>query len=1175
MNMLKRKLLAVLLMLAILVGMLPAGVLAAETYTDVSLNFRDASNGFIFDAQTTANLKTQYGTWKNLNLTVQCWYSNASGENAFASEPENVQARLNVDDNGRLRLYDGKEEKGVKLVIPAGSIVTPADTAGSSVKLRITNEIVLEREPTCWGTNAGWLAQAQQLEPKSIKLGFSRTDTNGNWIFTHNILGLSEGWYRTNAVVDGVETQVMMEYTGIRLYIYANTFRTDNQAEIKTPYNSFVIPQGANMIPVTSFEQSSMVAGAQPYQVTTQLQVVNTDGTWKVGDNYQVTALTYEQGKVTGQYSTVRGAVASAQGTDQYVKLVGNSEETVYISKDLHLDLNGYDLKKAVVSKNATLYAMDTATDGYNSDVGHGTIGTITGSYATTHRTNTDGTYKRYLAVTGDDGISFHRFYIGVTDMNVDTGCAGVGYTLTVAGDNEVLAALVAGDSFGIQIAAKDENGNQVLGFQRTLSGEVSQLQEGINTKKLVLSNVLTENGQENAVRGKYIICAEAYLNFGTETVSSSAEERSVQQMIERLNTFFDGFTAEQKYAVKAMLIRCGIDKLGWDTDKILNWNYVSPIYLIQGGTSSYRIVVSDNADDNEIMAAQELQNYIKRSTGVTLEIATESKAVAGGKYIYIGATKAADRAGVAPAFEQTQYNGFRMARIGSDLYLRGYSSIGTRNAVYEFLNRYFNFDYYALDELYIAPKEDVTLWALDEVVNPSFDWRTANYGWAVWDEYTAARMRVNQGPEMYINGWDCHYSYDIVSPTVYDYTSAEYKDWFAPRVVGPEGGPYEPVQLCYSNEEMHETYIANLLKIIEKSNQPYIILGQEDHPWWCECTNCKAWETKYGTDAAVMISFVNKVQAAVDAWFAENRPGEKPTMCLMFAYYETVVPPVNWNSQTEKWEPVDETMVLNPNSGIMFAPIDMECDMPFADYDSTDKTNPYGQLLGWKACTDNIFAWTYSQDFNQYFLPYNTFDTVQENYQLLLDNGCVSILDQTQSNSRGYMTGWNIAKAYLLSKIQWDNTQNSEDVLKHFFNQYYGSASNVMYSLFRDEMNWLNYVYSDLGAEGGIYEDILQEQYWPEDLLQSYLDRIDKAYAAIAPIAQTDSERYALLYSRIEAESIQFRYLMIQLYPEHYDEQTLYAEKTAVRSVCEKLSITHYSQYDSLDNLWKDWGID
>lgn len=600
-----------------------------------------------------------------------------------------------------------------------------------------------------------------------------------------------------------------------------------------------------------------------------------------------------------------------------------------------------------------------------------------------------------------------------------------------------------------------------------------------------------------------------------------------------------------------------------------------SQVVFLSEGSSEYKIVQPENADENEQFAATDLQYFIEQASGVKLEIVTESADLAEGKYIFVGATKAADAAGVKPTYEQTQYNGFEMVLKDDDLYLRGYSSIGTRNSIYEFLDYLFDYDFYAPDEIYVADVKTANMPAFNLVVNPSFDWRTANYGWAVWDSTTGHRMRMNNGEEIYVNGWNCHFCYDIIDPTVYDYTSEEYKDWYSPLICGPDGGPYEPAQLCYSrNPEMEKTYIENLLKIIAESDQRVVILGQADHPWWCECDSCQAWEDKYGTDAAVTIPFLNRVQAAVDAWFAENRPGEQPTMCLLFAYYETVIPPTKWNEDTQAWEPIDETMIINPNSGIMFAPIGMECDVAFSDYDPSDNTNPLGQLLGWGALTDNIYSWTYSQIFEDYFLMFNTFETVQKNNQALIDSGSICILDQTQSNAEGYITGWNMAKSYLLSKLQWNNSLNQEELLQEFFQHYYEDAADVMYDIFMEQRLWMNHVYNDLGANGTIYEDMISQTYWPYNWLENILRRFEDAYVALEPLRERDPERYALIHDRIVLETLQFRYIKLSLYYAEYDERELLNTRQAFRYDCERLGVERFQEHVYVKDLWREWGI-
>ena len=116
-----------------------------------------------------------------------------------------------------------------------------------------------------------------------------------------------------------------------------------------------------------------------------------------------------------------------------------------------------------------------------------------------------------------------------------------------------------------------------------------------------------------------------------------------------------------------------------------------SKIDFIKDGTSDYVIVYPANATKNEIFAANELQYFIHGASGAKLSIVEETDDLETGKYIFVGATMAADVAKVTPTYEELKYNGFAIKQIDDDVYLRGFSDVGTRNAVYEFL-------YYAFD---------------------------------------------------------------------------------------------------------------------------------------------------------------------------------------------------------------------------------------------------------------------------------------------------------------------------------------------------------------------------------------------------------------------------------------------------------------------------------------------
>ena len=178
-----------------------------ETYTDVELTFKNASSGYMFTTENSANLLATYGAWKKLNVTVQEQYGN-SGAEAEAAELKELEVFFNLDDSGNLCLFGAHEFKAVKLVIPAGTIITPAD---NSTKLRITNEIVLVRDASNYGTTNGWAVKSETTEEEppaeetytDIVLTFK--NASSGYTFTAedsaNLLATYGAWKKLNVTV--------------------------------------------------------------------------------------------------------------------------------------------------------------------------------------------------------------------------------------------------------------------------------------------------------------------------------------------------------------------------------------------------------------------------------------------------------------------------------------------------------------------------------------------------------------------------------------------------------------------------------------------------------------------------------------------------------------------------------------------------------------------------------------------------------------------------------------------------------------------------------------------------------------------------------------------------------------------------------------------------------------
>lgn len=595
---------------------------------------------------------------------------------------------------------------------------------------------------------------------------------------------------------------------------------------------------------------------------------------------------------------------------------------------------------------------------------------------------------------------------------------------------------------------------------------------------------------------------------------------------------------------------------------------------FIKDGTCDYQIVCPAEPTDNETFAAEELQYFIEGATQVKLPVVNESDNLGEGKYLFVGATKAAEEAGVNPTYDEVKYNGFVLKQIDDDVYLRGYSDIGTRNSVYEFLGYAFNYEYYAADEIRLDETKNAKLLAYDEIVTPDFDWRMSSLGESIFNPTIGYRMRTNPGDEIFTTGLLVHNSFAIIDPSEYGWKSEKYQEWYS-DVTWVKENVEVPCQLCYSNEEMRQEYVKNLIGLIEKSSATSMILGMEDNLEWCTCEACSAAKEKYGTDAAVMVHFINKVQADVDVWFDANRPGETPTKLVMFAYYKTVSPPAKYNEAKDAWEPIDDSVIVNDHSAVMFAPIQAEYDIPFTATDKKSVADPYGQVLGWASVSKNLYSWVYTLLPQSGLLYFDTLEVMQDNLKFMLENGTIMIYDQSDSYQENRNTGFARLKGYVMSKLQWDTSLNMQELMDDFFVNYFEDASDTMEELYTQEREWLTHIYADTDASGKIGEDLVNDKYWSHNQLQSYLALINQAYADIEPLREKNPERYAVLYDRILTESLQFRYLDLQLFFTEYGEAKLLDARNEFKNDFERLGLISYREGEKIGTLWDDWGLD
>ncbi len=229
------------------------------------------------------------------------------------------------------------------------------------------------------------------------------------------------------------------------------------------------------------------------------------------------------------------------------------------VSKSIFLDLNGKNMTNVVIPAGVTVSGMDSTTDDYDCTDGYGTLsGTIEGQIA--HNIKTTDTRKRYLAIYEDGAYSFHRFYLGVTHMNLKPGVTGVGYKALFCGDSMV-AERISAYGYNLWLEGNDKTVRGSKDGAAFVSGQ---------TLTLRLQNFDVANYGTAAVNANVFIT----FNNGTSvtTVTSTQYSYTLKDLVEQINGLVDSFTNTQMSALKAMCENNEAAMSGWDIANILNW---------------------------------------------------------------------------------------------------------------------------------------------------------------------------------------------------------------------------------------------------------------------------------------------------------------------------------------------------------------------------------------------------------------------------------------------------------------------------------------------------------------------------------------------------------------------------------------------------------------------------
>lgn len=580
--------------------------------------------------------------------------------------------------------------------------------------------------------------------------------------------------------------------------------------------------------------------------------------------------------------------------------------------------------------------------------------------------------------------------------------------------------------------------------------------------------------------------------------------------------------------------------------------------YLVKDGKSDYKIVYPADASQKVAFAVSELQNFFREATGVNLSAINDSGITysADAKIISVGPTSLMEQASVSYDYENYRERGFMLKTKDTNLFLFG-GVYGAPSAVYEFLDYQFGFEVYAYDEVYCGTTtDDVLMYDYDVKVRPHFAASNSSewYGMRINRE-EAWRMRMQSGLEVFlpteVSGWGVFHNFLGVFPE-YIY-GEQYPHWFSNG------------QLNLSASEEDVDIMTDILVDFWKQylEMSYDHGNQEEIAWTFTAMDIGTWSNaessmqlyeEYGCYAAEYIKFVNIAARKMNVWMKENLP-DRTIKYLIFAYQATTEPPVKQGSNGE-WIPIDETVVLEENVKLWYAPLRAN----FYNTMYEDINVAYNEILEkWNALCPEPWFWLYCENFEGLLLPMDFMNCVPTNMQWAYEHGG-EMMFYTADGFNYSIPDWGAFMQYVVSKLG-DNVYEDINVLTdNFFTHYYKDAAVPMRKFYDEYRAHFAYLCSK-GLTFKYLEEaqIGAKENWPYATLCSWLGHIDDAYASIEHLKETDNALYEELHERIMIESATVRYLMLDLYSARLDDSVAYAKQ--LLNDCLSVGITNWNK--------------
>ncbi len=448
---------------------------------------------------------------------------------------------------------------------------------------------------------------------------------------------------------------------------------------------------------------------------------------------------------------------------------------------------------------------------------------------------------------------------------------------------------------------------------------------------------------------------------------------------------------------------------------------------------ANIRIVISDKADDYAKAAAEYLKSTVMDSTGVEYDIVTDTTAPEGYE-IAVGNTKR-----LTADVSALNDGAYRIKSFTGGVAVIGAGTRGNIYGVCRLLKDYGGYRCYVSGESLTNDGSDLIIPKYVEIrYDPFFeytetDWRlgsTKNEDYCISNGLNGgAFSRISQkygGTVNYISGF-CH--------TLTSQFCSKDKYFEAhPKYFALRDGERMPTQLCLTNEDVCKIVIDEILELLKNRHDPkaalqIVSITQSDNQKYCQCDNCKKLDEENGSQAGTMLTFANKVAAAV----AEAENGKYANVAIdTFAYQYTRKPPKS----------------VRPLENVIVRLCDGECCFADTLDDATCERNInfMSDLKGWGEICNRLYIWDYATNFRNTTCIFPNFGVLQRNMQILYEHNAKGVYVEGMYFLPAVDTEFADLRSYLLANLLADPYCDYDAKMREFCNYFYSAGGEQVY---------------------------------------------------------------------------------------------------------------------------------